>query len=356
VSSVDNTALVLTTVNGTYAPDTAPPTAPSALHTTGVTGTTVALAWTGSTDNVGVTGYNVYRDGVKIITTNAGIVAYTDSGLSQGTTHSYQVSAVDAAGNESVKSASIQATTLDTTAPTVPANVSAVALAYNQVKVSWGASTDTGGSGLAGYKIYRSGSTSSIGSVLSGTLTFTDSTAQGSTAYTYQVTAYDGAGNESAKSTGATVTTPAPPDTTPPSSPGNLNSTASTLSSITLSWNASTDNVGVTGYKLMRAGVVVATLNSSALSYTDSGLTYSTSYQYSITAFDAAGNTSAPTTVSASTLTLKTGDLNLDNSINVFDLSILLSDWGQAGTVADINHDNTVNIFDLSILISNWNK
>jgi hypothetical protein len=50
----------------------------------------------------------------------------------------------------------------------------------------------------------------------------------------------------------------------------------------------------------------------------------------------------------------KVGDLNNDNQVNIFDLSILLSDWGTANTTADINHDGTVNIFDLSILLSHW--
>jgi hypothetical protein len=50
----------------------------------------------------------------------------------------------------------------------------------------------------------------------------------------------------------------------------------------------------------------------------------------------------------------KVGDLNNDNQVNIFDLSILLSAWGTANTTADINHDGTVNIFDLSILLSHW--
>ncbi|OGY22166.1 MAG: hypothetical protein A2113_03480 [Candidatus Woykebacteria bacterium GWA1_44_8] len=50
----------------------------------------------------------------------------------------------------------------------------------------------------------------------------------------------------------------------------------------------------------------------------------------------------------------KPGDLNGDDQVDIFDLSILLSSWGASGGVADINNDGTVNIFDLSILLSNW--
>jgi chitodextrinase len=355
VSSVDNTALILTTQSGTYQPDTAAPTTPTALHTTGSTGTSIAIAWAASTDNVGVTGYNVYRDGVKITTTAAGTLAYNDTGLGMGTLHSYQVSAIDAAGNESTKSPAIQVTTPDTAAPTVPGNPTAAAPAYNQVTLSWGASTDTGGSGLAGYRIYRNGATTALASTTG--LTYTDNTVAGSTAYTYQITAYDGAGNESGKTTAASITTPAPPDTTPPTTPGSFQSTNTGLTAISLSWTASTDNKAVTGYLLSRNGTQIATIPSTAAtSYNDSSLTYGTTYNYTLKATDAAGNLSNPATLSVTTLPLKSGDLNLDNQINVFDLSILLSNWQMSGTVADLNHDNTVNIFDLSILISNWGK
>ena len=354
VSSVDNTALVLTTQSGTYQPDTVPPSTPTSLHTTGSTGTSIAIAWTASTDNVGVTGYNVYRDGVKITTTAAATLAYNDTGLGMGTMHTYQVSAIDAAGNESTKSTSIQVTTPDTTPPTVPGTLTAAAPAYNQVTLSWGASTDTGGSGLAGYRIYRNGATTALAST-TGT-TYTDSTVAGSTAYTYQISAYDGAGNESGKTSAASITTPEPPDTTPPTAPGAFQSTNTGLTAISLSWTASTDNKAVTGYQLSRNGSQIATLNATALTYNDSNLTYATTYNYTLKATDAAGNLSNPATLSVTTLPLKVGDLNLDNQINVFDLSILLSNWQMTGTVADLNHDNTVNIFDLSILISNWGK
>ena len=89
--------------------DTTAPTAPSALHTTAVTSSSVALAWTASTDAVGVTGYNVYRGGT-LVGTSAG-TAYTDTGLTASTAYSYTVKAFDAAGNVSAASAALSATT-----------------------------------------------------------------------------------------------------------------------------------------------------------------------------------------------------------------------------------------------------
>jgi endo-1,4-beta-xylanase len=80
-------------------------------------------------------------------------------------------------------------------------------------------------------------------------------------------------------------------DTTPPSAPTNLNSPSHTSSSVSLSWTASTDNVGVTGYQVFRGGTQVGTPTST--SYTDTGLAASTLYTYTVKARDAAGNVSA---------------------------------------------------------------
>ncbi|TDU83240.1 chitodextrinase [Kribbella voronezhensis] len=91
-------------------------------------------------------------------------------------------------------------------------------------------------------------------------------------------------------------------DTTPPSTPGNLAATATTSSSVSLAWNASTDNVGVTGYVISRNGTEVATTSGIGTTYTDTGRTASTSYTYTVKARDAAGNVSgASNAVTATT-------------------------------------------------------
>jgi glucosylceramidase len=81
-------------------------------------------------------------------------------------------------------------------------------------------------------------------------------------------------------------------DTTPPSAPTGLTASGTTATSTTLSWGASTDNVAVTGYRLYRGGAQIGT-TTGATSLTDSGLTASTTYSYTVKAFDAAGNLSA---------------------------------------------------------------
>jgi chitodextrinase len=89
--------------------DTQPPSVPASLHATSVASTSVSLAWSPSTDNVGVTGYTVYRNGVSLGTVST--TSFTDNTVSPGTTYSYTVDAFDAAGNHSAQSQPVQVTT-----------------------------------------------------------------------------------------------------------------------------------------------------------------------------------------------------------------------------------------------------
>ncbi|WP_051941238.1 glycoside hydrolase family 48 protein [Phaeacidiphilus oryzae] len=115
-------------------------------------------------------------------------------------------------------------------------------------------------------------------------------------------------------------------DTTPPSAPTGLTATAVTASSVSLSWQAATDNVGVAGYQVLRGGTQVG--STTSLSYTDTGLTASTKYTYTVTASDAAGNVSPPSAaVTATTAAGSTGSGTVkvqyaDNDTNVTDNQI----------------------------------
>jgi chitodextrinase len=185
----------------------------------------------------------------------------------------------------------------DTTPPSTPTNLTATAVSSSQINLSWNASTDS--AGVAGYLIFRNGS--QVGT--STTTSYSDPGLTVSTTYTYAVAAYDAAANVSAQSATATATT----QSAGPSAPANLTATAISSSQINLSWSASTDAAGVTGYKVFRNGSRVGT--STTTSYSDSGLTASTAYTYTVAAYDAAGNVSSQsasasaTTVSSSTVT-----------------------------------------------------
>jgi chitodextrinase len=161
----------------------------------------VNLAWSASTDNIGVAGYNIYRNGSFISTSSTN--NYPDTGVVGTTSYSYQVSAFDAAGNVSGLSAAVGVTTPDTIAPSNPSGLSAAPAGYTQINLNWSGSTDTGGSGLAGYRIYRNGSY--LGQV--GSTSHADSVADGTT-HSYYVVAVDGVGNVSGASNSASATTP----------------------------------------------------------------------------------------------------------------------------------------------------
>ena len=439
--------------------DSQAPTVPTGLTATAVSNNQINLSWTASTDNVGVAGYKIFRDGNHISTTTN--TTFSSIGLNPSTQYSYTVSAFDAAGNNTAQCASANATTqggTDTTAPTVPTGLAATAVSTSQINLSWTASSDN--VGVTGYKIYRGGTQIAT---TSGT-TFSNTGLSASTLYSYTVAAYDAAGNNSAQSTAASATTQADltniasqgtiiatvtnpigggnhnieiirdgikpevgssnsnqqydtyaangtvhdeyvgytfgqsktfnrmvfqeginfvdggwfangtlkvqvlqggtwtdvastvsplypnansqgtfgqnyetysitfnsvtgdgirlygraggsanfistgelevytgtsSDIQVPTVPTGLAATAVSSSQINLSWTASTDNVGVTGYKIFRNGTQLAT--ATGTTYSNTGLTASTLYTYTVSAYDAAGNNSAQSTPASAT-------------------------------------------------------
>ena len=268
--------------------DSTAPSVPTGITATASSGTAVNVTWSAATDNVGVMGYYVYRNTVKVATVTG--TAYADAGLTTGASYAYTVAAFDAAGNVSNQSATATATTKDTAAPSVPLGVTAVGATGTSVSVAWSAATDN--VGVAGYNVYRNGTRVAT---LTGT-SYTDTGLAGSTSYSYTVNAYDAAGNVSALSAVATAKTV---DTIAPSVPTGLKATASGGTTVNLTWTRSTDNVGVTGYNVYRNTVLVAT--ATGASYADTGLTSGTAYSYTVAALDAAGNLSAHSTTATAT-------------------------------------------------------
>jgi hypothetical protein len=92
-----------------YQPETTAPSIPTSLVATAVTSTEIHLAWVDSSDNVGVTGYRIFRNGTQVDSSSAN--TYSDTGLAPATTYTYTVAAFDAAGNVSAQSESASATT-----------------------------------------------------------------------------------------------------------------------------------------------------------------------------------------------------------------------------------------------------
>ncbi|MFC1432014.1 discoidin domain-containing protein [Streptacidiphilus sp. N1-3] len=186
-------------VYGPAAGDTTPPSAPTGLAYTSPASGQIKLTWNASTDNVGVTGYDLYRNGV-LATTVTGLT-YTDSQPDTATV-SYYVRAHDAVGNQSGNSNTVTRTgssPVDTTPPTAPGNLAYTSPASGQIKLTWTASTDN--VGVTGYDVYRNGA---LATTVTG-LTYTDSQPDTATV-SYYVRAHDAAGNQSANSNTVTRT------------------------------------------------------------------------------------------------------------------------------------------------------
>ena len=327
VSGYSNTSSATTQAGA----DTTPPTAPATLVATASSSTQIGLAWTASTDSVGVTGYRVERctgtgcTSFAQIGTTTGATTFSNSGLTASTSYSYRVRAADAAGNLSnfsnTSSAATQAAA-DTTPPTPPTGLAATASSSTQIGLAWTASTDN--VGVTGYRIERCTGASctsfaQIGTT-TGATTFSNTGLTASTSYNYRVRATDAAGNLSNYSNTAPIITLSSPDTTPPSAPSSLVATASSSTQVGLTWTASSDNVGVTGYRIERCTGASCTsfaqigTTTGATTFSNTGLTASTSYSYRVRAADAAGNLSTYSNAASAT-TLSSGGSSITVSI-----------------------------------------
>ncbi|MHA7055643.1 fibronectin type III domain-containing protein [Aquimarina sp. M1] len=182
-------------------------------------------------------------------------------------------------------SVTIGASTGDTQTPTAPTGLAASDVKETTVTLSWNPATDN--VGVTAYDVYQGSSI--LGEVTTTTANVTGLTA--STAYQFSVKAKDAAGNESAFSNTVNVTTAAAPDTQAPTVPTGLTASNVAETTVTLSWNPATDNVGVTAYDVYQGSTNLGEVTDTTTNVT--GLTADTAYQFSIKAKDAAGNESA---------------------------------------------------------------
>jgi len=183
-------------------PDTQAPTAPSSLIASNITNTTVDLNWTASTDDVGVTSYEVFKDGVFLA--SAITNSYNVTGLTANTTYNFTVFAKDAAGNTSTVSNTETITTtniVDTEAPSAIVDLSAGNTTSSSTDLSWTASTDN--IAVSSYEIYKDGFI--LDSSNTNSYNVTGLTAN--TTYSFTVFAKDAAGNTSTVSNSINVTT-----------------------------------------------------------------------------------------------------------------------------------------------------
>jgi fibronectin type 3 domain-containing protein len=284
--------------NELSATPSAPATAPSAPSLNSATpgNGSVALAWSAPSSNGGsaISAYKVYRGtssgNETLLTTLGNVTSWTDSGVTNGTTYFYKVTALNSVG-ESAASNELSATpTQPATAPGPPSLNGATA-GNASVALTWSAPSSNGGSAITGYKVYRGTSSGSetLLTTLGNVTSWTDNGVTNGATYYYKVTALNSVG-ESIRSNEMSAT----PFAVAPGAP-TLNGAIAGTGTVALAWSPPSSNGGsaITGYRIYRStssgSETLLTAVGNVTSWTDTGVTNGTTYYYKVSALNSAG-------------------------------------------------------------------
>lgn len=283
-------------------PDTTAPSVPTGLTANAVSQTQIDLSWTASTDNVAVTGYNIFRDAGFIASTTG--TSFSDTGLTAATTYAYTVSAFDAADNESARSATTSETTQSGSGsssggsnPTPQFTGITETVSTSTATVAWGTDIPT-------TAVFRWGLTTSyeIGSIVKSTLETSDSVdltgLSDDTTYYYELTVTSDQGQNNVATD--QFTTDALPDTTPPANPVDFFATSTPSDDIQLTWTNPPDP-DFQEVRIMRSTIFYPVdifdgsleYEGSAQSHLDTDVVLDTQYYYTLFARDTTGNYSS---------------------------------------------------------------
>lgn len=274
--------------------DLAPPTTPTAPRNLSATGGNqqIQLTWAkpSLTGGLPITFYKIYRGltsgNLTFLTAVKGhLLTYTDSGLTNGVTYYYRVSAINAVG-ESSQSNEVNAKPVGL--PTAPQNLAATSTP-NTITLNWSAPVSDGGSPISHYRLYR-GTSSDRKLVLATTsnFTYTDTGLTNGATYYYQIAAVNAVGI-GPRSNEASST----PQATTPSAPQNLRASPTT-DNITLNWDPPASNGGatITAYTIYHGtspGSATWLDTTSDLTYLHWGLDPGTTHYYQVSAMNSVG-------------------------------------------------------------------
>ena len=281
---------------------TMPPAAPTTLTATPVSGSQINLAWQDNASNeagfrieqcqgAGCTAF------VEIATVGANVTSYQSTGLTLGTSYTYQVRAYNAAGTSGYSNPAT-AIPHELAAPT---NLVATTVSASEIDLAWTDNSDN----EDGFRIERcsgAGCTNffEIATVGANVTTYHNTSLLAATSYSYRVRAYNGAGT-SAYSNVATATNFVP------TQPTNLTATTVSASQIDLAWTDNATNED--GFRIERcagAGCAVfteiATVGANVTTYQNTGLAFNTSYTYRVRAYNGAGTSAYTNTATATTM------------------------------------------------------
>ena len=339
--------------------DVTPPTI-SAVALSGITASGATVSWTTNESADTQVDYGLTASYGNSTTLNSSLTtshSATLSGLSAGTAYYYRVKSRDVAGNIALSSGNVLTTISlpDTTAPSVPSGLTATPTSESQIQISWSASTDLAGvsqtaSGVSGYQVFRG---SSLLNTTAPTA-YLDTGLTPNTAYTYQVTAVDNAGNISAKSVSIGATTPLLSLSVqrkiiliPEGAPANRRNVSGTVEFLNPS----------SGLKIFQASFI-ADSSGQYIIDVPAGLLSAVNLRPVISGYLSQTlpnidlrNTSV---LDANFPTLPAGDFNSDQLINSLDFSYMNGKWGTNDALSDINRDGIVNSLDFAYVSNNW--
>ena len=284
--------------------DTERPSAVPAVTASGSGSSSITVSWGSPSDNVGIDGYNLYRDGgyYKSVFNQR---SYTDTQVSAGRNYTYTVVAFDDARNYSIQSASATASTSGSSSdnsgsgdsgssaptadgrPSAPTGLTAQVQGGSSANLTW----DAPSGGAEGYNIYRDGS---YHATVKGQNSYTAGSLDSGRDYAFHVTAFRNdqhsgrSSSISVRTSGSgSVSTPSAVDGSglasgSPETPGGLSAQVQSSSSVELTWNASSG--GAEGYNIYRDDSYLSTVKGSA-QYTASSLDSNRDYAFSVVAF-----------------------------------------------------------------------
>lgn len=258
--------------------DRTPPSTPTLLTFSELQPTSLKLAWGASTDDIKMKEYYVYKDDVYLEAITG--TSYSVLQLKPGENHTFSVRARDAAENLSAPVSVF----VDRESPKPVKDLTYSNVTDSSLLLSWSPSTDN--VAVTGYAITRDDNQTFDSKVTN----FNDTTLQPATTYRYTVTAYDANAN---------MSTPAPLliDREPPSAPLNPQYSNDTGTTLKLKWDASSDDIGVTGYNIYTDKTPEAIATSATPEVIVEKLRPVTTYTFYIEAIDAAGNKSPRTPI-----------------------------------------------------------
>ncbi|MDD4237286.1 MAG: S-layer homology domain-containing protein [Desulfotomaculaceae bacterium] len=293
------------TITGTQPPDTeAPVWVGGSLTASNIGQATLTLSWSGASDNVGVTSYNIYQNETLLTNWSVNCIytfiggggsgsggapignSYIVTGLSPGTQYTFTVQAVDAAGNESKDGPSATVTTLEP--QTVTLNLSKAEAAVGETVTASGTAAPNAWvpikviDAAQSIVIFDTTKADTIGNYSIDFIVPAGATGT--------LTVIAGEGSNVA-TRNLTITGTQPPDTEAPVwVDGSLTFSNVGQNTLTLSWSGASDNVGVTGYKVYQDGVLLTETPATGTSYGVTGLSADTEYTFKVEAGDAVGN------------------------------------------------------------------